>query len=170
MFLWDLWLFSKQLWMIKRSEFNVMNDTVNNKKGHNIMNNSFAHKPDRLLVNVIVCWLFWRIPVPKATNALQSLYQNNNFITFTLLPSCFHDCLTSSIFSNSSSLNGTSASTSYTERQLPAESHRSPMYLKFYRTCFIVSLHCKATCLLRPILIQLIVMPNADILILHSLK
>ena len=36
----------------KRSQFTVMinnmNDTVNDKKGHNILNNSFAHKPRRL--------------------------------------------------------------------------------------------------------------------------
>ena len=28
----------------------IMNDIVNTKKGHNIVNNSFAYKPDRLLV------------------------------------------------------------------------------------------------------------------------
>ena len=29
----------------------IMSDFVNNKKGHNIVNDSFAHKPDGLLVN-----------------------------------------------------------------------------------------------------------------------
>ena len=32
---------------------NNMNDTVNDKKGHNILNNSFAHKPDGLLVILV---------------------------------------------------------------------------------------------------------------------
>ena len=30
-----------------------MNDIVENKKGHNIVNHSFAHKPDGLLVVVV---------------------------------------------------------------------------------------------------------------------
>ena len=34
----------------KRSQFSVMNDIVNDKIGHNITNDSFAHKPDGLLV------------------------------------------------------------------------------------------------------------------------
>ena len=34
----------------KRSQFSVMNDIVNVKKGHNTVNVSFAHKPDGLLV------------------------------------------------------------------------------------------------------------------------
>ena len=34
----------------KRSEFSVI---VNHKKGHNIVNNSFAHKPDGLLFNCV---------------------------------------------------------------------------------------------------------------------
>ena len=29
---------------------NIMNDTVNDRKGHNIVNDSFAHEPDGLLV------------------------------------------------------------------------------------------------------------------------
>ena len=32
----------------KRSQFSVLNDVVNGKKGHNIVNDSFAHKPDGL--------------------------------------------------------------------------------------------------------------------------
>ena len=40
----------------KGSQFSVMNDTmnhiVNDKKGHNIVNDSFAHKPDGLLVKM----------------------------------------------------------------------------------------------------------------------
>ena len=28
----------------------IMNNIINDKKGHNIVNNSFAHKPDGLLV------------------------------------------------------------------------------------------------------------------------
>ena len=32
----------------------IMNDIVNDKKGHNIVNNSFAHKPDGLLVLLCV--------------------------------------------------------------------------------------------------------------------
>ena len=32
------------------SQFSVLNDIVNNKKGHNILNDSFAHKPCGLLV------------------------------------------------------------------------------------------------------------------------
>ena len=32
----------------KRSQFSVMNDIVNDNKGHNIVNDSFAHKPDGL--------------------------------------------------------------------------------------------------------------------------
>ena len=38
----------------KRSQFSIMddimNDNVNDKKGHNIVNDNFAHKPDGLLV------------------------------------------------------------------------------------------------------------------------
>ena len=34
----------------KRSQFNVMNDTVNDRKGHNIEKDSFAHKPGGLFV------------------------------------------------------------------------------------------------------------------------
>ena len=34
----------------KRSQFSVINDTVNNKRDHNIVSDSFAHKPDGLLV------------------------------------------------------------------------------------------------------------------------
>ena len=37
----------------KRSEFSVMNDIVNDKKGHNIVNDSFVHKPDGLLFNYV---------------------------------------------------------------------------------------------------------------------
>ena len=33
----------------KRSQFNVINDTVNNKRDHNIVSDSFARKPDGLL-------------------------------------------------------------------------------------------------------------------------
>ena len=29
----------------------IMSDIVNDKKGHNIVNDSFVHKPDGLLVN-----------------------------------------------------------------------------------------------------------------------
>ena len=40
----------------KRSQFSVMNDIinhpVNDKKGHNIVNDSFANKPDGLLVKM----------------------------------------------------------------------------------------------------------------------
>ena len=34
----------------KMSQFSIMNNIVNDKKGHNIVNDSFAHKPDGLLV------------------------------------------------------------------------------------------------------------------------
>ena len=34
----------------KRSQFRIMNDIVNEKICHNIVNDSFAHKPDGLLV------------------------------------------------------------------------------------------------------------------------
>ena len=34
----------------KRSQFSIMNDIVNDKKRHNIVKDSFAHKPDGLLV------------------------------------------------------------------------------------------------------------------------
>ena len=34
----------------KRSQFTVMDDAVNNKRGHNIVKDSYAHKPDGLLV------------------------------------------------------------------------------------------------------------------------
>ena len=34
----------------QRPQFSFMNDTVNDKKGHSIVNDSFAHKPDGLLV------------------------------------------------------------------------------------------------------------------------
>ena len=33
----------------KTSQFSVMNDIVNSKKGHDIVKDSFAHKPDGLL-------------------------------------------------------------------------------------------------------------------------
>ena len=36
---------------IKRSQFSVMNNIVNDKKDHNIVNDSFAHKPGGLLAN-----------------------------------------------------------------------------------------------------------------------
>ena len=32
----------------KRSQFSIMNDIVNDTNGHNIVNASFAHKPDGL--------------------------------------------------------------------------------------------------------------------------
>ena len=35
---------------LKRSQFCVMNDIVNDKKGHNIVNDSFADKPHSFLV------------------------------------------------------------------------------------------------------------------------
>ena len=39
----------------KSSQFSIMNDTVNNKKCHNIVNdNSIVHKPDGLLVSVLM--------------------------------------------------------------------------------------------------------------------
>ena len=34
----------------ERSQFSIMNNTMNDKKGHNILKKSFAHKPDGLLV------------------------------------------------------------------------------------------------------------------------
>ena len=34
----------------KRSQFIIMNDIMNDKKGHNIVNDSFAYKPDGFLV------------------------------------------------------------------------------------------------------------------------
>ena len=34
----------------QRPQFSFMNDIVNDKKGHSIVNDSFAHKPDGLLV------------------------------------------------------------------------------------------------------------------------
>ena len=36
----------------QRSQFCVKNDTVNDKKGHDIVNDSFAHKPDGLHFDV----------------------------------------------------------------------------------------------------------------------
>ena len=38
----------------KRSQFSIMNDTVNDKKGHNTVNDSFAHMPDGLLVEHLI--------------------------------------------------------------------------------------------------------------------
>ena len=38
----------------KRSEFSVMNDIVNDEKGHNIVNDSFVHKPDGLLLTMSI--------------------------------------------------------------------------------------------------------------------
>ena len=35
----------------ERSQLNIINDIVNDKKGHNIANDSFAHNPERLLVD-----------------------------------------------------------------------------------------------------------------------
>ena len=32
-----------------------MNDIVNDKNGHNIVNNSFAHKPDRFVFFFLIC-------------------------------------------------------------------------------------------------------------------
>ena len=44
---------------LKRSQFCVINDTQNdivvNKKGHNIGNDSFAHKPHSFLVLYVYC-------------------------------------------------------------------------------------------------------------------
>ena len=41
----------------KKSQFRIkngiVNDIVNDNKGHNIVNDSFAHKPDRLLIVVV---------------------------------------------------------------------------------------------------------------------
>ena len=37
---------------IRRSPFSDMNDIMNDKKGHNIVKDSFAHKPDGLLVSI----------------------------------------------------------------------------------------------------------------------
>ena len=34
----------------KMSQFCIMNDILNDKKPHNIVNDSFAHKPDSLFV------------------------------------------------------------------------------------------------------------------------
>ena len=45
-----------ELWMTKGHNIvndiinNIINDIVNNKKEHNIVKHSFAHKPDGLLV------------------------------------------------------------------------------------------------------------------------
>ena len=36
----------------KSSQFIIMNDIMNDQKGHNIVNDSFAHKLDGLLVKV----------------------------------------------------------------------------------------------------------------------
>ena len=35
----------------KMSKFNILNDIVNDKKGHNIVNDSFPHKPNGVLVS-----------------------------------------------------------------------------------------------------------------------
>ena len=40
-------------WMTKRHTFSIMNDIVNNKKGHSIVNGNFAHKSDGLLVSAV---------------------------------------------------------------------------------------------------------------------
>ena len=37
-----------------------MNNIVNDKKGHNIVNDSFAHKPDGLIVEVV--WRLLNLP------------------------------------------------------------------------------------------------------------
>ena len=41
----------------KKSQFSIkndiVNDIVNDNKGHNIVNDSFAHKPDGLLIVVV---------------------------------------------------------------------------------------------------------------------
>ena len=37
----------------KKSQFSIKNDIVNDNKGHNIVNDSFAHKPDGLLIVVV---------------------------------------------------------------------------------------------------------------------
>ena len=36
----------------QRSQFSVMNDIVGDKKGHNIVNDNFTHKPEGLWVNL----------------------------------------------------------------------------------------------------------------------
>ena len=41
----------------KRSQFSMMNEIVNNKKGHNIVNDSFAHRPGGLLFSRAVALL-----------------------------------------------------------------------------------------------------------------
>ena len=41
----------------KMSQFTIMNDVVDDKKDHNIVNDSFADKPDGLLVT-FRCWNF----------------------------------------------------------------------------------------------------------------
>ena len=42
-----------------KQTFSIMNDIVNDKKSHNIVNDSFAHKPDSLLVHYITLWISW---------------------------------------------------------------------------------------------------------------
>ena len=40
-----------------KQTFSIMKDIVNDKKGQNIVNDSFAHKPDDLLVIYITLWI-----------------------------------------------------------------------------------------------------------------
>ena len=40
-----------------KQTFSIMNDIVNDKKGHSIVNDSFAYKPDDLLVLYITLWI-----------------------------------------------------------------------------------------------------------------
>ena len=59
----DIVTFFNELWMTKchkqgimndkRSQFSIMNDAVNDKKGHNIVNDSFAHKPNGFIFQEI---------------------------------------------------------------------------------------------------------------------
>ena len=59
----------------KRSEFSVMNDTVNDEKGHNIVNDSFVHKPDGLLFN----YVNKRLQSSRFTPFLNSSQRSNDY-------------------------------------------------------------------------------------------
>ena len=55
----------------KKSQFSIkndiMNDIVNDKKGQNIVNDSFAHKPDGLLVSLHIRSMWETICDAKAS-------------------------------------------------------------------------------------------------------
>ena len=59
----------------KKLHFSGMNDIVNDKKGHNIVNDSFAHKPDGSLVSIL--------------ERMECIYSNYYCLTFNV---SFNNC------------------------------------------------------------------------------